>query len=295
MRALVISGGGSKGAFAGGVAQYLIEETKYNYDILIGTSTGSLLISHLALGKISKLKNIFTNVNQKTIFSNSPFLISNKNGIDTVSMNHLNILKNFIRGRKTFGESKNLRKTLSEVLTEDEFKTLKNLKKKILICVSNLTTNKVEFPDLKNNEYQDFLDWIWISCNYVPFMSLVKKNNFEYADGGFGAILAVEQAIKNGATHVDAIVLQTKTQQLNRLPSRNPFDLLGSVFDFMTDRIMKENIKLGELTAKTNDATVSYFYTPKVLTTNSLIFNKQKMNKWWNEGFLHAHKELSKV
>lgn len=26
--ALVISGGGSKGAFAGGVAQYLIEETK---------------------------------------------------------------------------------------------------------------------------------------------------------------------------------------------------------------------------------------------------------------------------
>ena len=26
MRALVISGGGSKGAFAGGVAQYLLEE-----------------------------------------------------------------------------------------------------------------------------------------------------------------------------------------------------------------------------------------------------------------------------
>jgi hypothetical protein len=30
MRALVISGGGSKGAFAGGVAQYLIEEKKTN-------------------------------------------------------------------------------------------------------------------------------------------------------------------------------------------------------------------------------------------------------------------------
>jgi len=28
MQALVISGGGSKGAFAGGVAQYLIEEEK---------------------------------------------------------------------------------------------------------------------------------------------------------------------------------------------------------------------------------------------------------------------------
>ena len=40
---------------AGGIAQYLIEETKCNYDIFIGTSTGSLLVSHLALGKILKL------------------------------------------------------------------------------------------------------------------------------------------------------------------------------------------------------------------------------------------------
>jgi hypothetical protein len=111
-------------------------------------------------------------------------------------------------------------------------------------------------------------------------MSLIKKNDFEYADGGFGSVLAVEQAIINGATHVDAIILQTKTQQLNRMPSRNPFDLLSSVFDFMTDRIMNENIKLGELSARTNGATVRYFYTPKVLTTNSLIFNNEKMNKW---------------
>jgi len=47
-KALVISGGGSKGAFAGGLAQYLIEEERQNYDLFMGTSTGSLLVSHLA-------------------------------------------------------------------------------------------------------------------------------------------------------------------------------------------------------------------------------------------------------
>ena len=47
MRALVISGGGSKGAFAGGVAQYLMEVRGNQYDLLLGTSTGSLLIPHL--------------------------------------------------------------------------------------------------------------------------------------------------------------------------------------------------------------------------------------------------------
>ena len=295
MRALVISGGGSKGAFAGGVAQFLIEEAKHKYDMFIGTSTGSLLVSHLALGKITKLKETFTNVNQKTIFNNSPFFIRNKNNIDSVSMNHFNILKNFILGRKTFGESKNLRKNLNKLVTKSEFDELKKLQKKIYFTVSNLSTNKVEFPDLYGNNYDDYLDWIWISCNFVPFMSLVKKNNYEYADGGFGSVIAIEHAINNGAKHVDAIILQTKTQQVNRLPSRNPFDLLSSVFDFMTDRIMKENIKLGELSARMNNATVRYFFIPKILTTNSLIFNKIKMSKWWDEGYNYAHKEISKI
>lgn len=64
MRALVISGGGSKGAFAGGVAQYLMEREKREYDMFLGTSTGSLLVPHLAVDNISKLYNIFTNVQQ---------------------------------------------------------------------------------------------------------------------------------------------------------------------------------------------------------------------------------------
>ena len=48
-KALVISGGGSKGAFAGGVAQYLMKKENREYDLFLGTSTGSLMVSHLAL------------------------------------------------------------------------------------------------------------------------------------------------------------------------------------------------------------------------------------------------------
>ena len=49
MRELVISGGGSKGAFAGGVAEYLIYEKRFNYNLFLGTSIGSLLLTHRAL------------------------------------------------------------------------------------------------------------------------------------------------------------------------------------------------------------------------------------------------------
>ena len=55
-KALVISGGGSKGAFAGGVSQYLLNKEHKEYDLFIGTSTGSLMISNLALGKLDDLK-----------------------------------------------------------------------------------------------------------------------------------------------------------------------------------------------------------------------------------------------
>ena len=34
-------------------------------------------------------------------------------------------------------------------------------------------------------DYEDYVDWIWISCNYVPFMTLTSKNSCEYGDGGW--------------------------------------------------------------------------------------------------------------
>ena len=112
MRAMVISGGGSKGSFAGGVAQYLMKEKGYDYDLFLGTSTGSLLISHLALQKIEKIKEVYTSVNQKSIFSNCPFNVQKKRGVETIGINYLNVVKNFYRGSKTFGESHNLLKLI---------------------------------------------------------------------------------------------------------------------------------------------------------------------------------------
>lgn len=89
MKALVISGGGSKGAFAGGVAEYLINDCCNNYELFVGCSTGSLLLSHLAIGKIDKIKKVYTSVSQNDIFNISPFKIKKtKKGFET-SINHL--------------------------------------------------------------------------------------------------------------------------------------------------------------------------------------------------------------
>lgn len=289
MRALVISGGGSKGAFAGGVAQYLIQEKKYDYDIFVGTSTGSLLASHLALGKVSKIKEVYTSVNQNSIFSSSPFTIKqDRFGFKQIGINHLNVLISFIKRTKTFGESFNLRKLITKTFTEVEFNELRASDKDVVVTVSNLSLDEVEYKSIKDFNYKEFCDWVWISANFTPFMSLAKKNGCEYADGGFASMVPIEEAIKRGANVVDVIVLHTEVTFANRLSSKNAFALLTSIHTYMADRIERQNIRIGKFVAAQHNAILNFYYTPTILTTNPLVFDKRLMAEWWEEGFKYA-------
>jgi predicted patatin/cPLA2 family phospholipase len=290
-KALVISGGGSKGAFAGGVAQYLVKNKQNKYDMFVGSSTGSLMVSHLALGKVDELKKIYTSVDQKTIFSNDPFTVKSIHGDKVISINHLNILWNFLNGRKTFGESKNLRNLIENSVTEEMYHEIRRNKIETVVAVSNLSANEVEYKSINDCSYNDFCDWIWASCNYVPFMSLLNKNGCEYADGGFGCLVPIREAILRGAKEIDAIILETEVTQINRIKSKNPFSLLFTVFDFMLEHVERHNITIGKLTAKHHDVKLNLYYTPTVLTTNSLVFDKELMAKWWKAGYKHAKRK----
>jgi len=292
VRALVISGGGSKGAFAGGVAQYLICELKTHYDIFVGSSTGSLLVSHLALNETAKIKDVYTSVDQDAIFSNCPFIVkTDKDGCRHIKINHLNVLGQILRGRKTFGESYNLKHLIEQTLTEEEFDKLKASGKDVVVTVSNLTDNQIEYKSIQDYDYKEYCEWVWISCNLIPFMTLVKKNNCEYADGGFGARVPIEEAIKRGATTVDVIVLSTEMESTHHKGSSNFFSLVSNLNLYMAERISRQNIRIGKLIAANKNVSLNFYYTPTVLTANSLVFDKEKMAEWWQMGYDFACKK----
>ena len=119
-------------------------------------------------------------------------------------------------------------------------------------------------------------------------MSLLEKDKQQYADGGFGALVPIRQAILRGATEIDAIILETEVSQINKIPSKNPFSLLFDVFDFMLTHVERHNITIGKLAASSKDIKLNLYYTPTVLTTNSLIFDQKLMTKWWESGFEYA-------
>jgi NTE family protein len=291
MRALVISGGGSKGAFAGGVAQFLMQELGYEYDMFLGTSTGSLLIPHLSLNKIDKVYNLFTNVTQRDIFSVSPFVQRKKGDREYVSIDFVNSIWQFIRMKRTFGESKHLKRNIKRNFTKEEFETIKKTKEDVVVTVSNLSKNRVEYKSINDCTYEEFCNWIWISCNYIPFMSLATVDGFEYADGGLGCVIPIREAILRGATEIDAIVLESENMEHKKVLGKNPFSLMLNLFGHLLDQVERNDITIGKLAAKNKGVKLNLYYTPTSLTENSLIFSKPLMEKWWQQGYDYAKKK----
>lgn len=288
MKALVISGGGSKGAFAGGIAEYLIKEQQKDYDIYVGTSAGSLLLPLLALGDVDRIRAAFTKVSQKDIFSNCPFTIKKKGNIYTSRINHYNSIKMFFRKQKTFGNSGALRKLIARIFLKSDYDRLLASKKEVLVTVCNFTNRKTEYKSIRDNSYEDFCDWMWISANFVPFMSIVIKNGHEYADGGFGDYLPIHPALDMGAKHVDAIFLRPEKISTVSLRTTDPFDVLMRAFEFMLDKIGKDDILLGKFESLRENATIDYYFAPFVLVENAFIFDPPLMARLWKDGLEYA-------
>ena len=288
MNALVISGGGAKGAFAGGVAEFLIKECGKQYDLIIGTSTGSMLAPLLSIGEIERLKTIYTSVTQKDIFKVCPFIIRKQGSQYKVGMHHLNMIRMFLTGKKTFGDSRNLRDLIARTIRLEDFQRMQESQVKVLVTVANLSQSVIEYKSSQNSSYGDFLDWMWASANFVPFMSLVRKNGLEFADGGFGDNLPIQEAVNQGALEIDAIVLHPPRVSINNRPVRNAFSSTMRVFNFMMRQIRNDDLSIGTLEARGRDVRINLFHTPRILTENGLIFDPELMTAWWKEGCDYA-------
>ncbi len=298
MKALVISGGGAKGAYGGGIAQYLIEEQKNKYDIFIGSSTGSLLLPFLAMGNIALAKQVFTSVCPKEIFKISPFKFKKVNGVYETRINHWNSLISFLKRRSSFGDSSNLRKLIERSFTKEHFNKIRYSHKEVIVTVANFTKLEKEYKSIHENSYDDFCDWMWASANLVPFMSLMNKNGFDYADGGFGDYLPVHKALDMGAQEVDSIYLDLERPNITKPIIKTPFDTLMRSIEFMMNRIAEDDIEISTLQSEVKKTSkVFIYFLDKNLTDNSLFFDKEQMNKWWQEGLeygrSHQPKSLS--
>lgn len=305
-KGLIISGGGSFGAFGAGTLAGLDKE----YDLVAGISTGALMSGLVSLRKWDVLKEAYTSVTNDSIFDSKwyrPKPVTKKGKINIFSILYVLINRMFGRSNSinSLGTTKNMRKLIDKFLTEEDFNTIKNFNKEVAVASVNLN----QFPagehyfSTDDQKFEDFKDWMWASAS-VPFFSTliekkwydVKDNKWytgEWTDGGLLETAPFDYVLQKGIKEVDIIMHKAKPvvvkeqklcedflENVERSISAMRYDI-----EYKDGKLMENFARF----AKENDVKIRVIWLPRKLAENCLVFEKEQMIKWYEEGFATAN------
>lgn len=262
MRALVISGGGCKGGFPIGYESVNMG----NYDLFCGSSTGILACLMIAQGKYNEGIEFYGKATNNLVYDVNPF---NKKG----QLKELRALTGFLKGKGSFATTTKLLTLIRENYSKFFHETTD---KEIVVAVSNLTTNKVEYKSSKDLSWSVFTYWCWVSTLATPYTGTAIVNNNIYADGGFEVSLPLKYACERGAIEVRAIALTTKESNV-KFRNNNVVNVVLSVLDTQLDNNLRKDIELG-LEYRKHGIDIDMIYMPEKITDKAMHFDP-KTNK----------------
>lgn len=176
--AIVLSGGGAKGAFQVGVLDALIEDKKVDFDISVGTSTGAIQAAAVAQDDIPRLINFWTSIKK-------PDDIYRKRGGTLLSI---------ITGQPSLYTTAPLKTLLQQSIDEQKIRATG---KRLRIGIVNLTNG--EFRVVGENA-PNLADWVYASCA-MPFVFPPQDsrdalgNDEQWVDGGVRDVTPLDTAL----------------------------------------------------------------------------------------------------
>lgn len=260
-RLLVVSGGGARGAWGVGLANYL-DSTGKRYAHVVGTSTGSLMAPLLVLRKFSELNRAYTTTTQRKIFNVNPF---KANG----SIRLLNALVRI--NKPSLGTTDNLRTLIRTFVTPDDYARILTSGQGLDFTVSlvNLRTLEPAYQSASQNaDYEQMINWIWASANQPVFMSPYRKPNADgtedfWVDGGVRNPIPIREglriALDKGYATIDVIVNSrlSADEPAGTWPDNHPslFKSLTRTLDTYGSGTREMNIAIGRLLTRLANVT----------------------------------------
>lgn len=270
MRAIVLSGGGSKGAYEMGVWAAL-RKLNIKYDIVTGTSVGALNAAVMTQQTFYKGLLFWHNLNSKMIFNQEI-----KEDYNTKE-GKKNILKIYAKGVLNGGmDVKGLDATLRKVIDQKKF-----FRSKINmgIITFNVKTLKPKVVTKKDLNESNLCDYLLASASCFPAFKMKEIDNENYIDGGIYDNLPINLAASLGATEVIAVDLKevgfkqkVKDQNL-KITYISPRNDIGSFLIFEKN-MARRAMKLGY-----NDT----LKTMNKLDGNIYTFHLNDLNKNFNK------------
>lgn len=195
MKAIVLSGGGSKGAYQIGVWKAL-RKLHIKYDIVTGTSVGALNAALLVQNKYFKALLFWKNLTFKNVVDENI----------TDDMDKKQLYKTYIHSALNGGmKITNLEKTIDKAI---------NVKKiyasKIDIGLVTIRAKGLKPFQLRKSEIpiDKFKDYLIASASCFPAFTMKEIGNEKYMDGGMYDNLPINLAVSMGATEVIAVDLE---------------------------------------------------------------------------------------
>lgn len=235
--ALVLSGGGSRGAYEAGAWQALTE-LGIRIDIVTGTSVGAINGAMVAQGDLENTIRLWKEIETHMVFD-VPEGSQPKEYAREIVIN---------KGAGTSG----LKKLLEEYIDEDTIRSAPIEYGVVVVELPGFTPHYVYKEDMAPGQ---MLEYILASASLYPAIHSCEINGKEYIDGGYADVMPVQMALDKGADEIIAVYLNAvgivdrkalkATSNLTLIESR--WDL-GSTLIFDTDNA-RHIMRLGYLDA----------------------------------------------
>lgn len=282
MRAIVLSGGGSKGSYQIGVWAAL-RKLGIKYDIVTGTSVGALNAALMTQKTFYKGLHLWNNLNYKMIFNEEiKENYSTKEG-------KKNIIKTYVKGILNGGiDVEELNKTICQIIN---YKKFFKSKVNIGIITFNVKTLKPKIVLKKDMNEKNLCDYLIASASCFPAFKMKKIEDTNYIDGGIYDNLPINVAIDLQADEIIAVDLEEigfkQKVKNSKIPITyiRPRNNIGSFIVFEKN-MAKRAMKLG------------YNDTLKVMNKldgNKFTFRKNDLDKNFNkykDNYIHTLKNI---
>lgn len=276
---LVISGGGSYGAWGCGLAQTLCVSNKY--ERVIGTSTGALMAPLIAAGKFDVLKEAYTKVQDFDVYKVNPIF----NKAHKQRINILNAIWRVIRGKKGLGDTSKLKTMIRKYFTRKTYNYLRDYGIDVIVVVYNMTNKEIEYKSVLIETYDDFCDWIYASTCVPIFVDPFTKNNCIYVDGGLVENTALKLAVKLKGGKIDVIGLTNfQREPLDVKSPTNIFEVMNMTIHSLVREVHKNDYNV----QYTDKQDITVYMIPNELDGDlyqSLSFDVCRAEELWWAGF----------
>lgn len=216
MRGLALEGGGAKGSYEIG-AYVALKELGYKFDMIAGTSIGSLNAALIVQGDIELAKKLWMNANSE-IVGISEYLVKTYKNFDITKENIEATLKEIKKIFQNKGlDVSNYKEMINKYIDEEKVRKSKINYGLVTVRLKDLKPLELTIKEIEKGKLTDYI----MASSYLPGFKMNKiiDDSF-YLDGGFTNNLPISLLEKNGCEEVIAIRIngigQTKKSNISK-------------------------------------------------------------------------------